>query len=273
MVYFRKAITTQILGGIMVFVLMFIGTESVVANEPPIPELLRVIISNGVTDANGRIDKFLKDNNLEILQCKVKDSESQSPCGSNSNPPFRDIRINPSLKAALTKTLRQSSLVADVQPVTETTDRLPGANDKQPEPIEPCAKISAPFFLLKSRDKTYFDGLGDFLKNTYQDKCGDCVQSKEVFPHSQKWAITYLNQKVLKKQDFVEKLELTFLWIEGDKRLGFATIVNGQYAPSQWKGKKEIPATEWKEMRCQHRKQLRTYAGKLRKKLKDYLLE
>jgi hypothetical protein len=262
MVYFRKPIAAQILSGVVVFVLMFVGAENAFAAD----DFLRVIVSKKkFKDANKRIDKFLKNyGDIKIIRDKNK-----APRGRDSEPPFREIRVKSGKGKALRNTLRKSPLVANIQKLSEIGDRLPGASEKLSKPTDPCTKISTPFFLLESRDKTYFDGLGNFLKNTYQDKCGDCVQLEEVFPRSQRFSVANLNQEVFKDKDFVETLELTFLWIEGEKKRGFTTIVSGQYAPR--KGKKMVPPTEFQEMRCQYRKQLKAYAGELRKKLKDYL--
>ncbi len=270
MVHIRKSIAAQILAGIAAFILMFLGAESAIADDY-IPGLLRVIVntkfkSDKCKEANKCIDKLLKSYKpIEILQCPEKGSQNKGrqkkhPCGSKSKHPYRDIRVTNNDKMWIQK-LKTSPLVRKVKQRKRAKDRLPTATDEQSNQTivdDLCAKIDPPYFdlVLKGSDSA-FESLEQFLKTTYQEKCGDCVQSDEHFPLSRDFSIVYINKEVLKEEDFVEtygKMELT-------------TIVDGQYAPGQWKGKKVVPPTEFQEMKCQYNEQLTAYSNEIQAKL------
>jgi hypothetical protein len=262
----------HILSGIMMFVLMGY-VPSAIAKTNYIPGLLRVSVNTKVKNANQRIDKFLRKygKRVQILYCKQKNSKKSIPCGSKSKKsPYRNIRVRKGTEKAWIQTLRKSRLIRDVKRRKRAKNRLPGDTDSSAQKVvaDPCSQKVVPFFSLKEGGNVLFGKAEQFVKNTYQAKCGDCVKSDEPSENAKAFSIASLNKEVLKKQDLVESLTLTFLLTE-DKEL--TTIVSGQYAPTQWKEKPLVPEIEFQEMRCQYDTQLKAYADELQGKLQQSL--
>jgi hypothetical protein len=149
-------------------------------------------------------------------------------------------------------------------------NRLPGETEPSTQKVadDPCSQKAAPFFSITEKGPVLFDKVDQFVKNTYQAKCGDCVKADEPSENAKAFSIASLNQEVLKKKpNLAESLTLSFLLAE-DKEL--ITIVSGQYGPIPEKGK-SVPKTEFQEMRCQYEVQLKAYADKLQGKLQQSL--
>jgi hypothetical protein len=271
MPYFYKSMIAHILSAIMVFVLMGYVPNAIAAKSY-IPGLLRVTVNTKMKNANGRIDQFLRKygKRVQILYCKKKRSKKSFPCGSNSKFPYRKIRVRKGHEKAWMRTLRKSRLVRRVIRVRgNPKNRLPGETAPSTQKVadDPCSQIAAPFFSITEKGPVLFDKADQFVKNTYQAKCGDCVKADEPSENAKAFSIASLNQEVVKKPNLAESLTLTFLLAE-DKEL--ITIVSGQYGPIPEKGK-SVPKTEFKEMRCQYEAQLKAYANELQGKLQQSL--
>ncbi|HEC83975.1 MAG: hypothetical protein DRR08_16535 [Candidatus Parabeggiatoa sp. nov. 2] len=256
-VHLRKSVAAQILGGLLALILMFSWVPSAVADDY-IPGLLRVMVnirfkSDKCKNLNKCIDALLKSYGKRI---KVLPNKK----GRKSWPPYRNILVKAGHEKTWISTLKKSPVVKRVKRLRESDDRLPTMADNK--------TLGTPFFLLKGNgDKALFESLPDFLRETYQGKCDDCIQSEESFPRSKRVLVAYLNREVIKEEDFVETLEFTFLMIDGEE-LEFTTIVSGQYAPNSQQG---VPPTEFQNMESQYDEQLRAYTAEIKGKLENYL--
>jgi hypothetical protein len=256
-VHFKKSIAAQIFGSIAAFVFMLSLAPNVVADtENYIERILRITVNYKLKEANEKIDEFLKDHGKLIQTIKDK------KCNKNSRPPCRKIRVPNGQEKAWISELIKSRWIKKVKRVKQTKDRLPEETDSAAiQPVaNQCANQQVPFFSLTSRE---FDNLESVLKNAYQHKCGDCVQLTDDSPVAKKFSIVGLNKEVIKDEDWLETLEITFL--QSEQGSEWTTIVSGQYAPSQWKGQSEVPTAEFKDIRCQYQEQLNVYAADLKK--------
>jgi len=149
----------------------------------------------------------------------------------------------------------------------DTNDRLPG-DGSVVEVDDPCAKQALPFISLKYGSEVPFEHLEDLLKKIYQGKCDNCVQLDESSSLAKTFSIVDLNKEVIKEENFVENLALSFLMTD-EKKPEWFIVVSGEYAPVP--EKKGVPPTHFQEMRCQYHEQLKAYADKFQGKLQGYL--
>jgi len=142
--------------------------------------------------------------------------------------------------------------------------RLPG-DDSVVEVDDPCAKQALPFISLKYGSEAPFESLEELVKKIYQGKCDNCVCLDESSSLAKTFSIVNLNQEVIKEENFVENLVLTFLIT--DKEISeLSMVISGQYAPVP---EKKGVATHFQEMRCQYPEQLKAYANKLQETLQS----
>jgi len=252
-IHLRQSVAARTVGCIAAFVFMLSLAPNVVADtENRIPRILRITVNYKLTEANKQIDKFLKDYG-KLIQI-IKDKK----CNKKSRPPCRKIRVPSGQEKAWISKLKKSRWIKKVKWVKQTKDRLPEETDSaaiQPV-VNKCGNQQVPFFELKNRK---FDRLESVLKVAYQDKCLDCVQLTDASPFAKQFSIAGVNKEVLKDEDWLETLEITFLQDEAETE--WTVIVS-----SQWTGQSEVPPTEFKEMRCQYQEQqLNTYAADLKK--------
>ncbi len=262
MTYFNKSIATHLLSGFVVFSLMGLWIEHAVADDF-IPKLLYVGVNTKVKNANNRIDQFLKKygKRITVFQCK------ENPCGKKNKRPFRKIRVKSGTENGWIKILRKSPLVKYVIRPKDTNDRLPG-DGSVVEVDDPCAKQALPFISLKYGSEVPFESLENLVKKIYQGKCDNCVQLDESSSLAKKFSIVDLNKEVIKEENFVENLALTFLMTD-EEIPELSIVVSGEYAPVP--EKKGVPPTHFQEMRCQYHEQLNAYADKFQGKLQGYL--
>ena len=260
MVHFRKAIPAQILGGIVVFVLIFVGLENAVATNY-IPQLLDVEVNTKKLQAlkfqalklqafNGLVTKIQKNygDAIQILE--------------RHPPPYRfpylRVRVEQGMESVWISKLKQvDPIIGEVKRVENSKTRLPTGTHQ---------------FLVKAGNKTAFENIDKFVIATFKEKCGyevDCILPHPAFPRYKKFSIAYLNKEIIPDQDLVEVLEITFVSVDEDG-MDFTTIVNGKYASADWKGKKLIPPGAFQDMAVQYFEQLKAYTDEVKKKLKAY---
>jgi hypothetical protein len=238
--------------GIAALVLIFSSAPSALADtEDYIERILRITVNYKLTEANQKIDEFLKEQHKYIQIIKDK------KCNNKSRPPCRKIRVPSGQEKAWISLLKKSRWIKKVKRVKQTKDRLPEDTDSAAKPVvNECANKQVPFFELKNWE---FDRLESVLKAAFQQKCRDCVQLTDDSAAAKQFSIVGLSNEVIEHEDWQETLEITFL--PNEQQTEWTTIVSGQYAPSQIKGQ----SAEFKELRCEHQEQLNAYAADLEK--------